>query len=330
MFKSVSSNDLKLVAGFIGPAGSGKTLSALRVGRGLVGPNGKIAVVSVGERNAPAAYRRDVEFDMAVLEPPYTMKSLLTCVDAAKKSGYDLIIVDSVSNFYTGTGGLVDFHNEIMIKDNKNNWQAWEDVQGWINKMWEKLRLSGIHVFLTFRTKTAYTVEKNDRGKDAPKKIGLAPIWKPDPGVEYELDCVMNINSKHYASFISKRLRHLNDQLVHQPDEEFGETLRKYLNEEPITGAPPGAKVIIPPAPIVVPQEEGPAEVAEEKPSARAKLMAKLDDLAHATGRDPAQWFPKLAEAMGKESIDQLTQVSLKEIIKKVEDKIAGGAVANG
>ena len=325
MFKSVSSNNLKLVAGFIGPAGSGKTLSALRVARGLVGPNGKIAVAST-EQQAPAAYRRDVEFDMAELNPPYTMKALLNCVQNAKDGGYDVIIVDSLSNFYTGTGGLVDFHNEIMIKDNKNNWQAWEDVQGWINKMWEKIRTSGIHVFLTLRTKTAYSVEKNDRGKDAPKKTGLAPIWKPDPGIEYELDCIMNINSKHYASFVSKRLRHLNDQLVHEPDENFGNTLRAYLNEEPITGTPPGAKVILPPAPVVeAVTEEGSAEV--EKPTARAKLMAKLEDLAVATGKDdPAVWFQQIAEKLGKESIDKVTQKDLTEVIKKVEAKIASGA----
>lgn len=323
MFKSVASSQLKLIAGFIGPAGSGKTLSALRVGRGLVGPKGKIAVVSAGEFNAPAAYKRDVEFDMHILQPPFTMKSLLNCATEAKKAGYDALVIDSLSNFYTGTGGLVEFHNEIMIKDGKNNWQAWEDVQGWINKMWEKLRGIDIHVLLTLRTKTAYTVEKNDKGKDAPKKVGLAPIWKPDPGIEYELDCVFNINSNHMAKFVSKRLRHLNDQLIKEPDEEFGEIIRKYINEEPITEPPPGASTIIPPEPVHV--EEELAEV-EEKPNEREKIMAKLDDLAHATGRTPADWFPKIAAYHQKDGIEKVSQKALKEFIKEFEKKMIAGA----
>ncbi len=326
-FKKATKVSFKVVGGLLGISGAGKTLSGLLIARGLVGPEGKIAVISAGEHNAPAAYADDVEFDMMQLAAPYTLKSLVTSIRAAKDAGYDAVIVDSLSAFWSGNGGLLDQSAEIKIRENKTDWTKWETINPQINKMWEVLRAVGIHILLTVRERTVYSTAKNDKGKLVPTKGGTNPEWKPDPGLEYELDFVLKINPQHRAFFHSKRLRHLNDQYVEKPGVEFGKLIKDYIDGTPILEpVNPGAHVPAPPPPV--PELPVDPEEVDEKPDARTKIMSTLEDLAEATGRKMKTWLPKIAEFHGKESIDKVSQKALTEFIKKVKEKIAaqGGA----
>lgn len=318
MFKKATRSSFKVVGGFLGIGGAGKTYSALAVGKGLVGPNGKVALVSAGEHNAPAAYASHFDFDMCVLAPPYTLSTLSTTVRTAKEQGYDLIIIDSLSAFWMGTGGLQDLAAETKIRENKNDWNVWDSITPKINKMWEELRASGIHVFLTVREKTSYAQEKNDRGKVVPKKVGLAPFWKPDPGLEYELDFVMNMKSSHHGVFHSKRLKDINDRVIDKPGPDFGELLKNYLEGNIVTS--PGAVVVLPPAPPSEDIQEA-ADAPEEEVTARQKVMGKLEDLAVRTKRTTEEWFPKIAAHFEKPSIDKVAISKLQQFIKEFEAK---------
>jgi len=324
-FKKATRTSFKVVGGLLGISGAGKTLSALLIARGLVGPEGKIAVVSAGEHKAPAAYANDVDFDMMELSPPYDLKALVTSARQAKDLGYDILIVDSLSAFWDGTGGLVDLAEETKIREGKNDWNVWACISPKINKMWEVLRGIGIHIILTVREKTVYVQEKNDKGRLQPKKAGTSPIWKPDPGIEYELDFVLKINSLHRAMFSSKRLKDLNDRIIEKPGVEFGKLIKDYLDGTPLTDAPGALVPKVPPPPPELPDD--PEEVATET-DARTKLMGEIEDLAEATGRSMADWLPKIATKYGKESIDKVPQTKLKEFIKEVKAKLAsqGGA----
>lgn len=318
MFKKADRSSFRVVGGFLGIGGAGKTYTALSVGKGLVGPNGKIALVSAGEHNAPAAYANDFDFDMCVLPPPYTLDSLTRTVRSAKDGGYSLVIIDSLSAFWMGTGGLQDLAAETKIRENKNDWNVWDSITPKINKMWEDLRASGIHVFLTVREKTAYAQEKNDRGKVVPKKIGLAPYWKPEPGLEYELDFVMNMKDTHHGVFRSKRLNHINDRVIHKPGPDFGELMKNYLEGNVVTS--PGAVVVPPPAPPSEDIQEA-ADAPEEEVTARQKVMGKLEDLAVRTKRTTEEWFPKIAAHFEKPSIEKVAISKLQQFIKEFEAK---------
>ena len=83
------------------------------------------------------------------------------------------------------------------------------------------------HVIVTLRTKTAYAMELNDRGKNVPVKIGLAPIQREN--TEYEFDVVLNLDRAHYAT-ASKDTTFLDD--FNAPiTPEIGQKLRDWLAE---------------------------------------------------------------------------------------------------
>jgi hypothetical protein len=77
------------------------------------------------------------------------------------------------------------------------------------------------------RTKTEYVVEKNDRGKDVPRKVGLAPVQRE--GMEYEFTVFFDLSSEHIAS-VSKDRTSLFDGQYFRPGRETGERLLEWLN----------------------------------------------------------------------------------------------------
>src|SRR5437879_5923845 len=62
MFTRATKKQSKLRMALLGPAGSGKTYSALKIGRALVGATGRIAVMDT-EHGSASKYADEFEFD---------------------------------------------------------------------------------------------------------------------------------------------------------------------------------------------------------------------------------------------------------------------------
>ena len=67
----------------------------------------------------------------------------------------------------------------------------------------------------------------NDKGKTEIKKVGLAPIQRPE--IEYEFSVVMDLSSDHIVS-VSKDRTSLFDGQNFMLSKEIGEKLLEYLN----------------------------------------------------------------------------------------------------
>src|SRR5688500_6591553 len=78
-----------------GSSGSGKTFSALRIGRGLVGPQGKIAVIDT-EAGRALHYSDRFDFDHGDMKPPFSPDAYADAIAAAEGAGYQAIVVDSM------------------------------------------------------------------------------------------------------------------------------------------------------------------------------------------------------------------------------------------
>ena len=72
----------------------------------------------------------------------------------------------------------------------------------------------------------AYAMEINDKGKNVPVKIGLAPVQREN--TEYEFDIVLNIARNHFAT-ASKDTTFL-DQWQGVITPELGKSLREWLD----------------------------------------------------------------------------------------------------
>lgn len=184
----------KLRLALIGPSGSGKTMSALKLAFGI---GGKIGVIDT-ENGSADLYANLGEYDVITLEKPYTVSKYREAIAAFEGAGYDTIIVDSLSHAWAGAGGLLDKQGQIANRPGTNSYAAWREVTPDHNALVEALLSSRCHIIVTMRVKTEYVLETNDRGKQVPRKVGLAPVQRD--GVEYEFTVVMDIDIDHKAA----------------------------------------------------------------------------------------------------------------------------------
>lgn len=183
-----------------GPSGSGKTMTSLIAARELVGPEGRILLVDT-ERRSASLYADLHDFDTVDFEAPYDPRELIALLDAATREGYDAVIIDSLSHFWVGDGGLLDIVDQAGGSFQKG-WKAGTPIQ---NKMVEKVLSYPGHIIATMRSKTTYVVNE----KNQPEKVGTAPVQRE--GMDYEFTVVLDIDRKHNITVDKSRCPELTE-----------------------------------------------------------------------------------------------------------------------
>lgn len=210
-----------------GPSGSGKTYSALRLAKGI---GGKWAVIDT-ENNSASLYCDRFHgwtYDVDAISPPYTAKKFFESIDEAMRLGYDGIILDSASHMWAGDGGLLQ-QKEALDSRGGNSYTNWGSITK-IHEHFKSLIVNApIHMIVTMRSKQEYIMEQNEKGKSAPKKIGLAPIQRD--GLEYEFTVVFDIGMDHQF-MVSKDRTALFDGEVSTLTEETGERIKAWLSTD--------------------------------------------------------------------------------------------------
>jgi hypothetical protein len=223
----------KLRLGMSGPAGSGKTYSALLIAGGL---GGRIGMIDT-EHGSGDLYADLLPegYDILRLAPPFTPARYIEAIHALEQAGVSTIIVDSLTHAWSGEGGSLDRQGKIADKSG-NSWQAWRQVTPEHNALVESLLQSPCHIIATMRAKTEYVQEKDERtGKNVVRKIGLAPIMRD--GIEYEFTTFLELDVQHMA-FVGKDRTRLFDGTIFKPGIETGRQLLEWLDtgsDEPVT-----------------------------------------------------------------------------------------------
>lgn len=224
MFQKAERKKAKLRLALCGPSGSGKTYGALQVAKGL---GGKIAMIDT-ENGSGELYADVCDYDVAQLEAPYSPDRYIEMIRGAEAAGYNVLIIDSLSHAWTGEGGVLDMHDKAAASSRSGNgFAAWREVTPKHNALVEAILRSNLHIITTMRTKTAYEIVEDDRGKKAPRKIGLAPVQRD--GMEYEFTVVLDLSvDKHIATSSKDRTRLFDGQhMVLTP--AVGESLLNWL-----------------------------------------------------------------------------------------------------
>lgn len=88
-------------------SGRGKTLSALLLGRGLVGPNGKLGMIDT-ETGRGKIYAEAIPggYQYGELTPPFSPERYIASIKAAEAAGIQCLVVDSGSHCWEGIGGI--------------------------------------------------------------------------------------------------------------------------------------------------------------------------------------------------------------------------------
>src|SRR5436305_3922456 len=96
-----------------GPPRSGKTYTALRVARGMVGAKGKMGVLDTESGRARLYSDKLVGgFAVGELTPPYTPRRYLEAIEEFLAYGVDILVVDSFSHCWEGAGGVLEMADQ--------------------------------------------------------------------------------------------------------------------------------------------------------------------------------------------------------------------------
>ena len=210
----------KLRLAIAGPAGAGKTYSALLIAFGI---GGRVAMIDT-ERGSGELYDHLGNYDACTIEAPFEPRKYVEAIRAAEDIGYSTIIIDSLSHAWVGQGGLLDTQGRIADKTG-NSWSAWRQVTPKHNELVDTMLQSKCHIIATMRSKMEYTqVEEN--GKKQVKKLGMSPIQRD--GMEYEFTVFMDLDHNHMSTTTKDRTT-LFDGQYFVPGIETGKLLLNWL-----------------------------------------------------------------------------------------------------
>lgn len=214
----------RLHIALMGPTNAGKTYTALVIANGLIQAAileetgkepelqevyDKIAVID-SEHGKILFYsgRTDLphptgEFLYTELNAPFTpanyIRAFKEAVELVKPHG--VVVIDSLTHAWAGKGGVLDMVEDIKKRQTGgNSFSAWKDGTAEQTELIETILQAPVHVICTMRTKMEYVLEMNDKGKQAPVKIGTKPVQRDD--TEFEFDITLALDNNHNASVI--------------------------------------------------------------------------------------------------------------------------------
>jgi len=211
----------KLRLGLSAPSGGGKTYSALLLAFGL---GGKVGLIDT-EHGSGDLYAHLGDYDIISIEAPYSVSKYREAIKAFETAGYATIIIDSLSHAWAGDGGLLDKQGKLADRGT-NSFAAWRTITPEHNALVDSMLQSQCHIIATMRSKQEYVLEINDKGKQTPKKVGMAPVQRE--GMEYEFTVMLDVDMNHIAS-ASKDRTSLFDGQFFKIEQKTGETLLKWL-----------------------------------------------------------------------------------------------------
>jgi hypothetical protein len=208
LFTKATKAQAKARVAFCGPSGAGKTYWSLLWAKKLA-DGGKIAFIDT-ERSSASLYADKFDFDTLSMSPPYHPDRLIDAIKNAEAEGYAVIVIDSLTHFWQGKGGVLEIVDEAKGRFGGNQYMAWGVGTPLQQAMVDALLAFNGHVIVTMRSKTEYTMEKNDKGKTEIKKVGMAPQQRD--GIEYEFTLVFDVDIQHRAVASKTRCDTLADR----------------------------------------------------------------------------------------------------------------------
>lgn len=227
MFKQATKQQSRLRMTIDGPAGGGKTFTALRFAHTLA-KGGKIAVIDT-ERGSASKYVGEAPdgtpfaFDVAELDT-FSPSNYVEKISMAALAGYAVLVVDSLSHAWEGRGGALEMKDK---SGDKNQYTAWRSVTPEHNRLIDSILQSPMHVITTMRSRMDYIQEQNESGRTVIRKVGMAPIQRP--GMEYEFDIVCDIDQEHNLRVTKSRCNAMADASANRPGPAFFAPLIAWL-----------------------------------------------------------------------------------------------------
>jgi len=231
-FTKAIKHEEKLRLALIGPAGSGKTYTALSIAQCL----GERVALMDTEHGSAAKYADLFNFD-TIAPDNFAVEVYIDAIKAAEAAGYGVLILDSLSHAWAGKGGLLEFVDTETAKSRSHNAfsEGWRKATPKHNELIDTMLACDLHLIVTMRTKTEYVVEKDEKGRSTPRKVGLQPIQRD--GLEYEFDVVADLDQDNNMVIGKTRCPVLTGKMFNKAGQQVADILKGWLS-----GAPKEAK----------------------------------------------------------------------------------------
>lgn len=182
------------------PSGGGKTWTALTIARELCkGDMTKVLVIDT-EKDSALTYVDEFRMESGgsfmhlPWDAPYSPSDLAATMHDAGRSGYEVIIADSLTHFWTKAGGTLDLADA--------RFGGWKTARPAQEEMVDAILGTTAHVIVCVRSKVEYTQVYNEKTrKQEVKKLGMAP--QQDATLDYEMNIAVELDLDHNM-FIGK------------------------------------------------------------------------------------------------------------------------------
>jgi len=196
--KKATRKQVKLRLNLSAPSGAGKTMSALKMAKGLVGDWNKIGLIDT-ENGSASLYSHLGDFNTIDLSPPFSPERYIEAINACLKAGMECIIIDSSSHEWSGPGGCLEINENLAASKYRNNtWSAWNETTPRHDAFVQTVLHAPCHVITCTRSKME-TVMGEDKKV---KKVGMKDIQRD--GWEYELSVSLMIDRDTHKAIASK------------------------------------------------------------------------------------------------------------------------------
>ncbi|MEM9193196.1 MAG: AAA family ATPase [Myxococcota bacterium] len=240
-FQKATKERAKLRLGLFGPSGHGKTYTALSVGQRLAEREEKRVAFVDTERGSASKYAHLFDFDVEESIERFSPRALMAAHEEAVQSGsHGVFVVDSLSAFWDGTGGVLEEVDRITARSASRNafTTGWREMTPEYRRMIEVLVTSPLHVIVSCRVKSEWVIERDAKGQSLPKRVGLQPVMRA--GVEYEFDVVGEFFQVAELHITKSRLPEIAGHMFDHPGNDFADILADWVSD----GAPPPNEVL--------------------------------------------------------------------------------------
>ena len=229
----------KLRLGISGPAGSGKTYSAILLASGIA-PLEK--VVFLDTENGSASMYSDLgKYNVATMSPPYSPEAFISAIKECEDAGMEVIVIDSASMEWSGPGGVLDIHGKLL----GNSFTNWAKVTPRHDAFIQAILQSKCHIIACTRRKSDYSVDKDSQGKTTITKVGLAAVQRDS--FEFELTTEFILDQVHMTTVGKDRTGIWMDKPSFQITKGTGKVLLDWCNS--------GAKPDLPGVPDIIKED---------------------------------------------------------------------------
>jgi len=232
IFKKAVKHEAKLRLALSGASGAGKTYTALEFATAL-SPSGKIVVIDT-EHGSASKYADRFNFDVLELNN-FHPNNYIKAIKAAESEGYEVIVLDSITHAWNGTGGILEIVGGRFDK--------WKEVNPIERAFIDAIISCKMHVIATMRAKMQVEVEKDERGKAVPKKVGMGAIQRD--GIEYEFDITCMMDLSNNLTVEKTRCFDIAGMVANRPDKNFMRPILAWLSgaKAPEQPSPPAGEV---------------------------------------------------------------------------------------